>query len=57
MTSQKERPKGTRDFFIEVMLKRNYVFKRATNCFSMICFMPIETLREFRYLKYGEEGD
>ena len=54
-------PKGTRDFFPEVMLRRKYIFGVIESVFQRYGFLPLETpaMENLSTLtgKYGEEGD
>ncbi len=54
-------PKGTRDFFPSVMVRRNYIFDTIKSVFQLYGYQPIETpaMENLSTLmgKYGEEGD
>ena len=54
-------PKGTRDFSVEEMAKRNYIFNTIKHVFGLYGFRQIETpaMETLQTLmgKYGEEGD
>ncbi len=54
-------PKGTRDFSVEEMAKRNYIFDTIKQVFALYGFRQIETpaMETLQTLmgKYGEEGD
>ncbi len=54
-------PKGTRDFFPTVMVRRNYIFDTIKEVFKLYGFQPIETpaMENLSTLmgKYGDEGD
>jgi len=54
-------PKGTRDFGVSEMVKRNYIFNIIRTVFQLYGFKPIETpaMENLSTLlgKYGEEGD
>ena len=54
-------PKGTRDFSVEEMAKRNYIFDTIREVFYLYGFQQIETpsMENLSTLmgKYGEEGD
>ena len=54
-------PKGTRDFSVEEMAKRNYIFNTIKQVFGLYGFRQIETpaMETLQTLmgKYGEEGD
>lgn len=54
-------PKGTRDFFPSVMVRRNYIFDTIKKVFQLYGYQPIETpaMENLSTLmgKYGEEGD
>jgi histidyl-tRNA synthetase len=54
-------PKGTRDFFPSVMVRRNYIFDTIKSVFKLYGYQPIETpaMENLSTLmgKYGEEGD
>lgn len=54
-------PKGTRDFFPELMARRNFIFDTIKSVFKLYGFQPIETpaMENLSTLmgKYGEEGD
>jgi histidyl-tRNA synthetase len=54
-------PKGTRDFFPELMARRNYIFDTIREVFKLYGYQPIETpaMENLSTLmgKYGEEGD
>lgn len=54
-------PKGTRDFGVSEMVKRNYIFNIIRSVFQLFGFKPIETpaVENLSTLlgKYGEEGD
>lgn len=54
-------PKGTRDFGVSEMVKRNYIFNIIRSVFQLYGFKPIETpaMENLSTLlgKYGEEGD
>ncbi|MDD4108302.1 MAG: histidine--tRNA ligase, partial [Prolixibacteraceae bacterium] len=54
-------PKGTRDFYPEQVVRRNYIFNTIKDVFRLYGFQPIETpaMEELSTLmgKYGEEGD
>lgn len=54
-------PKGTRDFFPALMVRRNYIFDTIKSVFQLFGFQPIETpaMENLSTLmgKYGEEGD
>ena len=54
-------PKGTRDFFPELMAQRNFIFDTIKTVFKLYGFQPIETpaMENLSTLmgKYGEEGD
>lgn len=61
MTSKPCIPKGTRDFSVEEMAKRNYIFDTIKRVFNLYGFRQIETpaMETLQTLmgKYGEEGD
>src|SRR5699024_3526881 len=61
MAQKPKRAKGTRDFFPEEVVKRNYIIDTIKNQFERYGFQPIETPsfeRSSTLLgKYGEEGD
>jgi len=62
MASQKPSiPKGTRDFGVTEMIRRNYIFDTIRSVFQLYGFKPIETpaMETLSTLlgKYGEEGD
>lgn len=61
MAQKPKLAKGTRDFFPEVVTKRNYIIDIIKNQFERFGFQPIETPsfeRSSTLLgKYGEEGD
>jgi len=62
MASQKPSiPKGTRDFGVTEMIRRNYIFDTIRSVFQLYGFKPIETpaMENLSTLlgKYGEEGD
>ena len=54
-------PKGTRDFGVTEMIRRNYIFDTIRSAFQLYGFKPIETpaMENLSTLlgKYGEEGD
>ena len=54
-------PKGTRDFSVDEMAKRNYIFDTIKQVFALYGFRQIETpaMETLQTLmgKYGEEGD
>ncbi len=54
-------PKGTRDFSVEEMAKRNYIFDTIKQVFALYGYRQIETpaMETLQTLmgKYGEEGD
>ncbi len=54
-------PKGTRDFFPELMARRNFIFDTIREVFKLYGYQPIETpaMENLSTLmgKYGEEGD
>src|SRR5919112_6529085 len=54
-------PQGTRDFSVEVVRKRNYIFNTIKEVFELYGFEPLETpaMENLETLmgKYGEEGD
>lgn len=54
-------PKGTRDFFPALMVRRNYIFDTIKRVFELYGYQPIETpaMENLSTLmgKYGEEGD
>jgi histidyl-tRNA synthetase len=54
-------PKGTRDFGVNEMVRRNYIFDTIRSVFQLYGFKPIETpaMENLSTLlgKYGEEGD
>ena len=54
-------PKGTRDFFPELMAQRNYIFDTIREVFKRYGYQPIETpaMENLSTLmgKYGDEGD
>ncbi|MDP4267062.1 MAG: histidine--tRNA ligase [Bacteroidota bacterium] len=54
-------PKGTRDFNVTEMVRRNYIFNTVKEVFELYGFSPIETpaMENLSTLmgKYGEEGD
>lgn len=54
-------PKGTRDFGVSEMIRRNYIFDTIRKVFQLYGFKPIETpaMENLSTLlgKYGEEGD
>ena len=54
-------PKGTRDFSVGEMAKRNYIFNTIKHVFGLYGFRQIETpaMETLQTLmgKYGEEGD
>lgn len=54
-------PKGTRDFFPALMVRRNYIFDTIKDVFKLYGYQPIETpaMENLSTLmgKYGEEGD
>ncbi len=62
MTIQKPSiPKGTRDFGVSEMIRRNYIFSIIRSVFQLYGYKPIETpaVENLATLmgKYGEEGD
>jgi len=62
MTIQKPAiPKGTRDFGVSEMIRRNYIFSIIRSVFQLYGYKPIETpsVENLATLmgKYGEEGD
>ncbi|HNW96822.1 MAG TPA: histidine--tRNA ligase [Bacteroidales bacterium] len=62
MSSQKPSiPKGTRDFGVKEMIRRNYIFDTIRSVFRLYGYKPIETpaMENLSVLlgKYGEEGD
>jgi histidyl-tRNA synthetase len=62
MASQKPSiPKGTRDFGVTEMIRRNYIFDTIRKIFQLYGYKPIETpaVENLSTLmgKYGEEGD
>lgn len=61
MTAKPCIPKGTRDFSVEEMAKRNYIFDTIKSVFGLYGFRQIETpaMETLQTLmgKYGEEGD
>lgn len=54
-------PQGTRDFNVETVRKRNYIFNTIKKVFELYGFQPLETpsMENLETLmgKYGEEGD
>jgi len=54
-------PKGTRDFYPEQVVRRDFIFNTIKDVFRLYGFQPIETpaMEELATLtgKYGEEGD
>ena len=54
-------PKGTRDFFPTIMVRRNYIFDTIKSVFQLYGFQQIETpaMENLSTLmgKYGDEGD
>ncbi len=54
-------PKGTRDFGVNEMVRRNYIFDTIRSVFQLYGFKPIETpaMENLSTLlgKYGDEGD
>lgn len=61
MTAKPSIPKGTRDFSVDEMAKRNYIFDTIKQVFALYGFRQIETpaMETLQTLmgKYGEEGD
>jgi histidyl-tRNA synthetase len=62
MASQKPSiPKGTRDFGVTEMIRRNYIFDTIRKTFQLYGYKPIETpaMENLSTLlgKYGDEGD